>query len=141
MIASHMTNHSWLPKTKFNVDEIPDLMGKVAIVTGGYAGVGKETVFALFRRNAKVYIAGPTPAEAEAAIQELKERTGKDALFVELDLANLRAIRKAAADFQRYDSSLKMKIEISSDTLLGSREKQLHLLFNSEYEHSLVLIS
>lgn len=100
-IATHMTDQSWPPKNKFSIDEIPDLSGKVAIVTGGYTGVGKETVFALLRRNAKVYIAGRTPAKAEAAIQELKERTGKDALFFELDLANLRAIRKAAADFQR----------------------------------------
>lgn len=96
-----MTSQSWPPKSKFNIDDIPDLTGKVAIVTGGYAGVGKETVFALLRRNAKVYIAGRTPAKAEAAIRELKERTGKDALFLELDLANLRAVRKAAATFQR----------------------------------------
>lgn len=101
MIATHMTSQSWPPKSKFNIDDIPDLTGKVAIVTGGYAGVGKETVFALLRRNAKVYIAGRTPAKAEAAIRELKERTGKDALFLELDLANLRAVRKAAATFQR----------------------------------------
>ena len=96
-----MVDQTWPPKPKFSIDDIPDQAGKVVIVTGGYTGIGKETVYALLLKNAKVYIAGRSHAKAEAAIKDLKEQTGKDALFLELDLASLRSIRKSVAEFQR----------------------------------------
>ena len=34
----------FLPKSHYTVDDIPDLSRKVMIVTGGNAGIGKETV-------------------------------------------------------------------------------------------------
>ncbi|KAG8902098.1 hypothetical protein FRC00_001898 [Tulasnella sp. 408] len=57
-------------------------------------------------------MAARSQAKAETAIAELKSVTGKDALFLQLDLANLDSITKAANEFM-------------------SKEPALHLLFNN----------
>jgi retinol dehydrogenase-12 len=69
--------------------------------TGGNNGIGKETVRTLLERNAKVYMASRSKSKAEAAIAELKQDTGKEAIFLELDLSSLQSVRKAAEEFIR----------------------------------------
>lgn len=49
--------------------------------------------------NAKVYIAARNEAKAKAAIQELKEETDKEAIFLHLDLGDLKSIKSAAQEF------------------------------------------
>jgi len=100
------------PKAKWSVDQIPDLSSKVVIVTGGNSGLGKETVKALLAHNAKVYMASRDAHKAEIVIQELKGETGKEAIFLQLDLASLESVKSAAQEFQRQES-------------------QLHILFNN----------
>ncbi|KAG6856471.1 hypothetical protein H0H87_004050 [Tephrocybe sp. NHM501043] len=100
------------PAAKFSVDQIPDLSGKVMIVTGGNTGIGKEIVRALLSRNAKVYMASRNAAKAKAAIEELEKETEKEAVFLELDLASLKSVRKAAEEFL-------------------NKEQELHALFNN----------
>ncbi|KAI0920757.1 hypothetical protein AcW1_005064 [Taiwanofungus camphoratus] len=100
------------PRPKWGVSQMPDLSGKVMIVTGGNAGIGYETVKVLLMHNAKVYMASRTPEKARAAIKDLRKETGKEALFLRLDLADLRSIKAAAEEFL-------------------SKETQLHVLFNN----------
>lgn len=56
---------------------------------------------ALLEHNAKVYMASRSRSKAEEAIKDLKEQTGKEAIFLELNLANLSSVRKAAEEFLR----------------------------------------
>lgn len=111
-VVQSFISQTWPPKPKFSVDDIPDLSGKVVIVTGGNTGVGFETAKAILPRNAKVYIACRNEAKAKAAIEKLREATGKDALYLPLDLASFKSIQAAASDFL-------------------SKEKELHILFNN----------
>jgi len=107
-----MLRQSYPPAPKFSPDQIPDLTGQVVIVTGSNSGIGKETAKRLLEHNAKVYVAARSKEKAEAAIADLKSQTGKEAIWLELDLSSFASIRKAAQEFL-------------------SKESQLHVLFNN----------
>ncbi|KAF7330985.1 NAD(P)-binding protein [Mycena venus] len=100
----------WPPKAKWSVEKIPDLSGKIVIVTGGNSGIGKETVKALLAKNAKVYIASHNRARVEAAMRELEQATGNKALFIELNLSSLSSVKAAAEAFQRLETKLDILI-------------------------------
>ncbi|EPQ54653.1 NAD P-binding protein [Gloeophyllum trabeum ATCC 11539] len=95
-----MIDNVFPPKAKWGVDDIPDLTGKVMIVTGSNTGIGKETVKALLNHNAKVYMACRSKTKAEAAIAQLKEETGKAAIYIHLDLMDLRSIKVTAEELE-----------------------------------------
>jgi len=114
IIASLPTlrDQSFPPKPTYSTDDIPDLTGKVVIVTGGTAGIGKFTCKTLLEHNAKVYIAARNAEKAAKVMEELQTQTGKEAHFLKVDLASLESIKAAAEEFQR-------------------KESQLHILFNN----------
>jgi NAD(P)-dependent dehydrogenase (short-subunit alcohol dehydrogenase family) len=71
-----------------------DLSGKVAIVTGGYSGLGLETTRALAGAGARVMVPARRPAAARAAL------AGIGGVEVdELDLADLGSVRGFAERF------------------------------------------
>ncbi|KAF9059351.1 hypothetical protein BDP27DRAFT_1273984 [Rhodocollybia butyracea] len=111
-LLHNFIDQSWPPKPTYSVDDIPDLTGRVVIVTGGNTGIGKETAKALLLHNARVYIAARSQVKAEQAIEHLFALTGKKALFLQLDLADLASVKAAVEEFNR-------------------RESELHILFNN----------
>ena len=71
-----------------------DLSGKLAIVTGGYSGIGLETTRVLVRAGAHVVVPARRPQAAEEAV------AGIDGAEVdELDLGDLESVRGFATRF------------------------------------------
>lgn len=71
-----------------------DLSGKLAIVTGGYSGLGLETTRALTIAGARVIVPARRPAEARESVAGI---TGAE--VGELDLADLDSVRRFADRF------------------------------------------
>ncbi|OXM60618.1 SDR family NAD(P)-dependent oxidoreductase [Amycolatopsis vastitatis] len=69
-----------------------DLTGRLALVTGGYSGLGAETTRALAAAGAHVIVPARRPAEARRAM-------GGTAEVAELDLADLGSVRRFAEGF------------------------------------------
>ncbi|KAG2030211.1 hypothetical protein BDR03DRAFT_974815 [Suillus americanus] len=92
------------------VTDLPDLSGKVILITGGNAGIGYSTVKHLARRGAKVYMAARNQTKAEEAIAQLKaEGLGPgngDVIWLELDLKDPRNAKKAAEIFMKKEKRL-----------------------------------
>jgi short-subunit dehydrogenase len=74
----------------------------------------------LLARNAKVYIAVRNEEKAKSVITELKEQTGKESIFLKLDLADLKSVKSSAEEFIRYASSI---IYYSASENIPARKK------------------
>lgn len=109
--------HFFPPKPKFTEKDVPDLTGKVCVVTGSNTGIGKEVARILFIKNAKVYMACRSEEKALQAIEDI--RTDKAAVhsrgelvFLQLDLSDLPNVKAGARS-------------------LLEKESKIHLLFNN----------
>jgi NAD(P)-dependent dehydrogenase (short-subunit alcohol dehydrogenase family) len=88
--------------------DIPDLVGRTAVVTGANSGIGLETAAALSAAGATVVLACRNPERAEAAKANIESRRGSGPVEVlTLDLADQTQIAAAADEaldrFPRID--------------------------------------
>ncbi len=86
-------------------ENIPDLTGKVAIVTGANSGIGYDTAAALADNGAAVIMACRNLKKGQAALERLTaEVPNANAELMQLDLASLASVRHFANAFQaQYD--------------------------------------
>jgi NAD(P)-dependent dehydrogenase (short-subunit alcohol dehydrogenase family) len=77
-----------------------DFAGKLALVTGGTAGLGVETARALAAHGAAIVITARDMARGEQVVAEIIESTGNRAVEVmEMELGSLASIRRFAESF------------------------------------------
>jgi len=85
----------------WTIDNIPDLTGKVIIVTGANSGIGFEAAKEFARKGATTVLACRSMDKAQVALDQiLAEIPNAPAEIMPLDLASLASVRQFAVDFQ-----------------------------------------
>ena len=82
--------------THRRIQQLFDLSGKTALVTGGSRGLGLQMAHALGEAGAKVLLSSRKAADLEEAAAELKA-AGIDAQWLAADAANPQDIARLAA--------------------------------------------
>ncbi len=93
-----------MSKSKWNADDIPDLTGKIIVVTGGNSGLGFESVKAFASKGARVVMACRSLVKGEEAVKQITEiNPSADVELMGLDLMKMSSIKRFAWSFkQKY---------------------------------------
>lgn len=104
---------SYLPvvsSKRFNPEDIPDLTGRVVLVTGGSVGIGYTSATALALANAHVIIASSNADHGSDALQSMRERLKQEnpsgtgsVEYEQVDLGSIRETRALADKIKQKD--------------------------------------
>lgn len=90
-----------MSREKWTTTDIPDLSGKVIIVTGGNIGLGYESVKAFSEKGAEVILACRSIEKGDKAKAEIEKNGIKGKIVVmQLDLADLEGIKGFVKEFR-----------------------------------------
>jgi NAD(P)-dependent dehydrogenase (short-subunit alcohol dehydrogenase family) len=99
------------------------MQGKVCIVTGANSGIGKATALGLAQMGATIVMVCRTQAKGEEAQNEIKEKSGNDAVSLMLaDLSSQESIRQLAENIQQHYQQLHVLINNAGVVNLSRRE-------------------
>ncbi|XP_078278154.1 dehydrogenase/reductase SDR family member 13-like [Rhinoraja longicauda] len=96
------------------------LKGRTAIVTGANSGIGKATALDLASRGARVIAACRNKQRAEAAILDIRKKSGNNqVIYMHLDLASLKSVRAFAETFLKSEPQLHLLVNNAGNVGIG----------------------
>jgi NAD(P)-dependent dehydrogenase (short-subunit alcohol dehydrogenase family) len=100
-----------------------DMQGKVCIVTGANSGIGKTTALGLAQQGATVVMVCRSQVKGEEAQNEIKEKSGNEAVDLLLaDLSSQASIRQLAENIQQLYQQLHVLINNAGSVNFSRRE-------------------
>ncbi|KAH8809094.1 hypothetical protein F5884DRAFT_706269 [Xylogone sp. PMI_703] len=91
----------------FKPEQLPNLGGRVALVTGGTSGLGLYTCLELAKHGARVYLTGRSRPAGTKAIEIIHgEAPSADVIFLDCELSDLTSVESCAKAFLEKETKL-----------------------------------
>ena len=113
-----------------SLDELFRLDGKVALVTGGYGGIGEAVSHGLASLGAKVAVAGHNADKAHACAEALAEK-GSDAFAVAFDSVSVPETQRMVDDVARRFG----RVDILVNCVGLNREEKAEEVTEAMFDH------
>ncbi|TRM65860.1 hypothetical protein BD626DRAFT_486052 [Schizophyllum amplum] len=134
-----MTTPSSVPERWDFVTKMPDLTGKVALVTGANSpgGIGFHIAQQLSNKGAKVYVGARTSDKAQFGIEELvKANPHVEARPFVADMADLKQVKAAASALMDFEDRLDIIVN-NAGIILSGASKLANILYAQELQKKL----
>jgi len=128
------------PEEQFDLDRVPDLSGKVAVVTGGAEGIGYGCTHTLLSHNiSKLFILSPSKEVIDGALDALRSEMGESAAskvkWLQCDLSDWKKTADIAFQITQETDRLDILINnaargIMTYQLAPSNGIDLHMALN-----------
>jgi NAD(P)-dependent dehydrogenase (short-subunit alcohol dehydrogenase family) len=103
--------------------DLASLAGRTVVITGGNAGIGKATAIGVAGLGAQVVITARRPEKGAEAVEEIRKKTGNDAVeCVGLDLASLASVRRCAAELLDRLPAIHV-LDLNAGGIIGDRRQ------------------
>jgi gluconate 5-dehydrogenase len=112
------------------VEKFFGLGGKVALVTGGYGGIGAAVCEGLAAMGAKVAVSGHNAEKAQALAAELKKK-GHDAFALGFNALSVTDTRRMIDEVAKHFG----RLDILVNTVGGQREEKADEVTEENFDH------
>ena len=119
--------------------EMPDLMGRRAIVTGGTTGIGRATAVLLASYGVKIYICGRTPDHLDDALDRIAEVGKGGGIAVDLSIAqDVDRFFEAADQYLGGIDIAVINAAIPADALVDAGESETRYQLDTDFTAYLI---
>lgn len=133
--------HSLAPaENQFTLDEVPDLSGKVAILTGGSEGIGLATAHTLLKHDiSKLYILSPGEDRAAEAVKKFEAELGAEkagrVTWVPCDLGDWAQTKEVAEKLHSQLDRLDMLLCVAGRGIMSVQQNKYGVDMNMAVTH------
>lgn len=118
--------------TNWTTADIPDQSGRTVLITGANSGLGLHSATTLAGRGAKVLLACRSAERGKTALTQVAAHACAEPELVELDLADLSSVRRAASEI-RHSTGDQLDLLMNNAGVMATPAQRTHDGFELQF--------